>query len=46
VARVLTRLDLSDGSVVVDEILLEQTGSAWQVTAYTMVTKEEQTKTP
>jgi hypothetical protein len=46
VARVLTRLDLSDGSVVVDEILLEQTGSAWQVTAYTMVTKEQQTKTP
>jgi len=34
VARVLTRLELRTGESVVDEILLERTGSSWAVTAY------------
>lgn len=46
VARVHTRLDLADGSVVTDEILLERTGAGWQVTAYTILSQAEPTKTP
>ncbi|HLF40052.1 MAG TPA: hypothetical protein VI854_01125 [Acidimicrobiia bacterium] len=33
-ARVLTRLELTDGQSVVDEMILERQGSAWQVAAY------------
>ena len=34
VARVLARLELHSGETVVDEMLLERIGPAWQVTAY------------
>lgn len=33
-ARVVTRLELADGQIVCDEMLLERVGSAWRVTAY------------
>ena len=33
-ARVVTRLDLTDGHTVVDEMILERNGSTWQVAAY------------
>lgn len=34
VARVVTRLELADGESVMDEMLLEQVGSVWQVAEY------------
>jgi hypothetical protein len=45
VARVLTQLELADGVVVVDEMLLERDGSAWRVTAYSIVSKDPATRT-
>lgn len=33
-ARVVTRLELTDGQTVVDEMILERDGSNWQVAAY------------
>ena len=40
VARVFTRLELRDGQSVVDEMLLEQNGASWQVTAYHLASRK------
>jgi hypothetical protein len=43
VARVLARLHLHSGETVVDELLLERIGPAWQVTAYHLATGHPRT---
>ncbi len=43
VARVLARLELHSGESVVDEMLLERIGPAWQVTAYHISTGDPRT---
>ena len=43
VARVLARLELHSGETVVDEMLLERIGPAWQVTAYHISTGDPRT---
>ena len=40
VARVLTRLRLHSGETLVDELLLERVGPAWQVTAYHLSSRD------
>lgn len=43
VARVLARLELHSGESVIDEMLLERIGPAWQVTAYHISTGNPRT---
>lgn len=44
VARVLTRLRLHSGESLVDELLLERVGPAWQVTAYHLSARDPRTQ--
>ena len=44
VARVLTRLRLHSGETLVDELLLERAGPAWQVTAYHLSSRDPRTR--
>jgi len=44
VARVLTRLRLHSGETLVDELLLERMGPAWQVTAYHLSSHDPRTR--
>lgn len=39
VARVVTRLELRDGQSLLDEMLLDRAGSAWQVAAYHLASR-------
>jgi hypothetical protein len=45
VARVLTRLRLHSGETLVDELLLERVGPAWQVTAYHLSSRDPRSRT-
>jgi hypothetical protein len=45
VARVLARLELHTGESVLDEMLLEQIGPSWQVTAYHISTGDPRART-
>jgi hypothetical protein len=44
VARVLTRLRLHSGETLVDELLLERVGPAWQVTAYHLSSRDPRSR--